>query len=244
MYLYTNPQTGEEYAAKMFRTKFNIASPGPEIEILPTLEHQNIVCYKGTHSCISGYRPILLIELMTTNLSDHIIKRKDYAADENLRIAHDIFCGLDYLHTRRPVIIHRDIKAENVLLNELGVAKIGDFGNSRFYDDEQLSTMTACGGTMFYMAPEVMRGRYNEKIDIFSCGHLLLFLFINKFPNKLANSDTEVGKRKVYIDELKKICEEMKLPAIVDTVKECLSDASENRPKSSELCRCFGTLRK
>lgn len=236
--MYIDP-TGKKFAAKVFHKEFSVTSPQREIKIVSNLKHQNIVCYEGDHYCIPRHRPILLMELMTTNLSEHIKEREDISESENLRIAHNITCGLDYLHTHTPMIIHRDIKAENILLDEKRVAKIGDFSNSRFYSREQVSSMTKCGGSMLYMAPELIYdSHYDEKVDIFSCGHLMLGLFINRFTIDIVRSSTEVGKRKVCLDELKRIC----VVPIVTIIEKCLSETSKERPSSTELYKFVGTL--
>ncbi len=79
----------------------------------------------------------------------------------------DIARGMAYLHTaHNPVIIHRDLKSGNVLLNEHGVAKIADFGLSRI----KLSSghMTRCGSPL-WIAPEVIRGEvFDESCDVYS----------------------------------------------------------------------------
>ncbi|CAI8019243.1 Receptor-type tyrosine-protein phosphatase alpha [Geodia barretti] len=82
--------------------------------------------------------------------------------------------GLQHLHQQKPAIIHRDLTANNVLLKN-GVAKIGDFGNSRIVDLKTSEPLTTRPGTIDYMPPEAMEGGlYNEKLDIFSYSHLVI----------------------------------------------------------------------
>ncbi|DAZ92851.1 TPA: hypothetical protein N0F65_012475 [Lagenidium giganteum] len=84
-----------------------------------------------------------------------------------LGVAH----ALEYLHNRPTPIIHRDVKAKNVLLTEQLQTKLIDFGISR---DRTQETMTAGVGTPYWSAPEVLEGnRYTEKSDIYSFGVLL-----------------------------------------------------------------------
>ena len=259
MYRYTDTK-GNTFAAKAFHRPYDRNKDRPydrngdrEFSIYLQLKHDNIVCYMGIHNCFPGKRPILLMELMSTNLHDYINLNPDLS--KKLRIALNCFCGLRYLHSYYPVIIHRDISARNVLLNESGVAKIADFGNARFLKPDQQSNMTRDCGRATYVAPELQSGHYTEKVDIFSCGHLMLFLFINQFPCDLkpALSLTKKGER-VYCDEverrsyyikiLEQICVKSKLQTVLESVKACLSLDIEQRPSASELIDQFHPLLK
>ncbi|TMW57740.1 hypothetical protein Poli38472_014343 [Pythium oligandrum] len=87
-----------------------------------------------------------------------------------LELAIDIIKALVYLHRLTPSIIHRDLKAQNVLLNDSCVAKLADFGVSREVDE----AMTAEVGTVAWIAPEVLKGKlYSEQADIYSFGVVL-----------------------------------------------------------------------
>ncbi|GLE01558.1 hypothetical protein PINS_up010388 [Pythium insidiosum] len=97
-----------------------------------------------------------------------------------LRIALHIVEALSYLHSRRPPVLHRDLKSRNVLLSTQHDAKLIDFGVSRERADQ---TMTAGVGTLRWMAPEVMQGgRYSDKADIFSFGVMLSELDTHRIP--------------------------------------------------------------
>ena len=93
----------------------------------------------------------------------------------------DVSRGLLYLHKHTPQIIHRDLTAKNVLLTSSLVAKITDFGNSRIVNLQpgQLArTLSRLPGTLVYMPPEALEAssRYGPILDIFSFGHLALFV--------------------------------------------------------------------
>jgi serine/threonine protein kinase len=81
----------------------------------------------------------------------------------------DIAKGLDYLHKRKPTIVHRDMKSSNVLITARGVAKIADFGLARVRNSTR-SIIKSLVGTVNWQAPElwVAHPRYNEKVDVYS----------------------------------------------------------------------------
>ncbi len=99
----------------------------------------------------------------------------------------EIVQGLNYLHNQNPIIIHRDLNPSNILVKKSKNGKnikISDFGLSVKHEkktiDRNLNSQshTMGVGTLRYMAPEVqMRRRYNEKVDIFSLGLILRFMF-------------------------------------------------------------------
>lgn len=92
---------------------------------------------------------------------------------EILQLAHDIAEGLAYLH---PTVVHRDLKPQNVLIDDEGRAKLADFGISRVKDPTKsyFTQVTSDNGTPCYMAPEMMNGtRIDEKVDVYALGCIL-----------------------------------------------------------------------
>lgn len=242
---------GEYYAAKELNNVFD-PTKMPEFHLLPRLKHKNIVCYHGSNNCITGKRPTLIMELMATNLHVHIQSRRITTCDK-LQIVRNILCGLNYLHSHIPIIIHRDLNAKNVLLDSSGVAKIADFGNARLIKDNQLSSLSCGIGTLGYRAPELFGEHYDEKVDIFSFGHLLLFIFIDKYPGKILSylDETDDGKpiylseverRGHYVKTLHQECTKLKLQVVEKTVRDCLSNKSKSRPSASNLCETFSLI--
>ena len=89
-----------------------------------------------------------------------------------------VSCGLVYLHSMQPPVVHRDLTARNVLLTSSMVAKITDMGNSRIINSGHLTrTLTQLPGTLVYMPPEALNvsQSYGPSLDVFSFGHLSLY---------------------------------------------------------------------
>ena len=257
---------GVEYAAKRFRTdvrgqdkkkkfyqKFH-----SEYELLSSLRHKNIVAYQGvcflSHSDLADV-PLLMMERLKIDLDRRLL---DYSMEypspltlkEKISILLDVAEGLQYLHTHQPQVIHGDLTAKNVLLNEENMAKIGDFGNARMLSFDQSSCIasTTCNlGTLHYTAPEVFPLQsYNAKIDIFSFGHLTLFVMIDDFPSKLLPSVkiktdgtrealSETERRQSYINKLQFVCESNSILPMVKLVTDCLDNRPQKRPLASDL---------
>ncbi|KAF1323130.1 Tkl protein kinase, partial [Globisporangium splendens] len=146
-----------------------------EIRLASTLEHPNIVKFVGFSwkrlSDLCSISEFMgkgdLSDLINSTLSGRMTWNQ-----EKLSIAIDIANALAYLHSLKPLIIHRDLKSLNVLLNDNLEAKLSDFGLSRARSFEE--TMTSGIGTLLWTAPEILRGEaYSEKADIFSYGIVL-----------------------------------------------------------------------
>lgn len=147
-----------------------------ECKLLSTVRHTNIVQFVGLCRLPSESElPLLVMELMDSNLHSFLEEHPNIPLHLKKSILEDVARGLEYLHNFNDPIIHRDLTAMNVLLNDSLVAKISDFGNARFlpkdFDPAKLSKMP---GTMVYMPPEADK-HYDFKLDIFSFGHLALF---------------------------------------------------------------------
>ena len=164
-----------------------------EIDIMSKLHHPNVVQFLGY---IDTPFVIVMEYIPNQNLKDKIpqLWKKD-----KIKIMFNILQGLAYIHNRKPhPLIHRDIKPTNILLTNSKVAKIADFGLSKFYSLEKTfsttdltnlesidlynSELTDNVGTDRYMAPETKKDKtkYTNKVDIYSTGILLYEMFENK----------------------------------------------------------------
>lgn len=142
-----------------------------ELETLKLVSHPNIVRYLGAvqekpHYCfITEY-----CEGSVGNFLLMVGKKKVQVTWELLlNIAAGAARALEYMHGLDPQVLHRDIKAENLLLTDQFIVKVTDFGLSRVvYDGNKAKHMTTCG-TIQWLAPEVIRGdRYDCAVDVYS----------------------------------------------------------------------------
>lgn len=166
-----------------------------EIDIMTKLHHPNIVQFLGYID-----EPfIIVMEYIPSNNLKHNINL--LSKSQKISVMKDILKGLIYIHNRKPFsLIHRDIKPSNILLTKSKVAKITDFGLSKFYNFIQNQSfnnldglinnieLTNNVGTEQYMAPEIKNDTditdYTNKIDIYSTGIMLYELFENKKYNE------------------------------------------------------------
>lgn len=151
-----------------------------EIAIMSKLHHPNIVQFLG----FIDDPFILVIEYISNGTISS--NNRNFNKNQKLSIMKDILRGLAYLHNRRPLsLIHRDIKPSNILITASKMAKIADFGLSKFYNmqvDIDSSNNNSFVGTRRYMAPEIFNGlnSYNHKVDIYSAGILFYELLESK----------------------------------------------------------------
>ncbi|TYJ98995.1 cysteine-rich receptor-like protein kinase 10 isoform X1 [Cucumis melo var. makuwa] len=168
-----------------------------EVKLLLRIQHRNLVILLGC--CVEGPEKMLVYEYLPNRSLDYFIfdKKKSRSLDWTTRfhIITGIVKGLLYLHEEAPSrIIHRDIKASNILLDEKLNPKISDFGLARLFpgEDTHLNTFRIAG-THGYMAPEyAIHGYLSVKSDIFSFGILVLEIVSGR-----KNHDVQLGGQQI-----------------------------------------------
>ncbi|KAJ6409732.1 hypothetical protein OIU84_009265 [Salix udensis] len=164
---------------------FGYVHKGAEVEIISRVHHRHLVSLVGY--CIAGEQKLLVYEFVpNSTLAFHLHGKGRPTMDwpSRLKIALGSAKGLAYLHEDcHPRIIHRDIKATNILLDCNFEAMVADFGLAKLSSDTCTHVSTRVMGTFGYLAPEyASSGKLTEKSDVFSFGVMLLELITGRLP--------------------------------------------------------------
>lgn len=195
VYLGMNATTGEFLAVKEVevnpkaaggdksKMKELVAALDQEIDTMQHLDHINIVQYLGCERKETSIS-IFLEYISGGSIGSCLRKHGKFEESVVSSLTRQTLSGLAYLH--REGILHRDLKADNILLDLDGTCKISDFGISKktdnIYGNDKTNNMQ---GSVFWMAPEVIRSQgegYSAKVDIWSLGCVVLEMFAGKRP--------------------------------------------------------------
>ncbi|GMH01837.1 hypothetical protein Nepgr_003676 [Nepenthes gracilis] len=223
-----------------------------EVEMISLAVHRNLLRLYGF--CMTTTERLLVYPYMSNGSVAARLKAKpalDWASRK--RIALGAARGLLYLHEQcDPKIIHRDVKAANILLDDCCEAVVGDFGLAKLLDHCDSHITTAVRGTVGHIAPEYLStGQSSEKTDVFGFGILLLELITGQTALEFGKGANQKG---AMLDLVKKIHQEKKLDGIVDRVLKnhydpieieelvqvallCTQYLPSSRPKMSEVVR-------
>lgn len=188
-----------------------------EIDTISSVKHPNLVELLGC--CVQGKHRILVYEYVENNSLDRALfgsNSQQILLEWSRRsaIIMGTARGLAFLHDELvPPIVHRDIKASNILLDKNFLPKIGDFGLAKLFPDNVTHLSTRVAGTIGYLAPEyAMRGQLTKKADIYSFGVLTLEIISGRSSSK----STWAGEQKFLLDVAWQLHEEGRLSELVD----------------------------
>ncbi|KAK9275778.1 hypothetical protein L1049_023047 [Liquidambar formosana] len=199
-----------------------------EIKVISDIEHENLVKLYGC--CVEGDHRILVYNYLENNsLAQTLLggghSRIQFSWRTRRQICIGVARGLAYLHEEvRPYIVHRDIKASNILLDKNLTPKISDFGLAKLIPPNMTHVSTRVAGTIGYLAPEyAIRGQLTRKADIYSFGVLLVEIVSGR-----CNTNTRLPVEEQYILERTwELYERRELVALVDTELNGDFDAEE-----------------
>ncbi|KEH26929.1 putative protein kinase TKL-CTR1-DRK-2 family [Medicago truncatula] len=213
-----------------------------EVRIMKRLRHPNVVLFMG--AVIRPPNLSIVTEYLPRGSLYRLIHRPNNQLDERkrLRMALDTARGMNYLHNCSPVIVHRDLKSPNLLVDKNWVVKVCDFGLSRMKHSTFLSSRSTAG-TAEWMAPEMLRNEpSNEKCDVYSFGIILWELSTLQQPWRGMNSMQVVGA--VGFQHRRLDIPENIDPSIADIVRKCWQTDSKLRPTFAEILAALKPLQK
>ena len=181
--------TGQPRALKIIKKQKNKdknARMYLEVEILKKLVHPNIMQIFEFYEDKKNF--YIITELCEGGeLFDKIVEKGSFTESEAAWIMKQLLSAVNYIHSNN--IVHRDLKPENILLDtkhDNNIIKIIDWGTARFFDKSK--KMNRISGTPYYIAPEVLAEKYDEKCDIWSRG-VILYILLCGYPPFNADTD-------------------------------------------------------
>lgn len=251
VYLGMNATTGEFLAVKEVevnqkaaggdknKMKELLAALDQEIDTMQNLDHENIVQYLGCERKETSIS-IFLEYISGGSIGSCLRKHGKFEEPVVRSLTRQALSGLAYLHHEG--ILHRDLKADNILLDLDGTCKISDFGISKKTDDIYGNDKTnSMQGSVFWMAPEVIRSQgegYSAKVDIWSLGCVVLEMFAGRRP---WSKEEAVGAiYKIANGETPPINDEVRAaitPYALGFMLDCFTVDPRDRPTAVRLLR-------
>ncbi|KAF2972330.1 hypothetical protein GQX73_g1273 [Xylaria multiplex] len=251
VYLGMNATTGEFLAVKEVevnqkaaggdknKMKELLAALDQEIDTMQNLDHVNIVQYLGCERKETSIS-IFLEYISGGSIGSCLRKHGKFEEPVVRSLTRQTLSGLAYLHHEG--ILHRDLKADNILLDLDGTCKISDFGISKKTDDIYGNDKTnSMQGSVFWMAPEVIRSQgegYSAKVDIWSLGCVVLEMFAGRRP---WSKEEAVGAiYKIANGETPPINDEVRAaitPYALGFMLDCFTVDPRDRPTALRLLR-------
>lgn len=174
---YALTDAGKEVALKLLNQHTDVELRGATACL--NLNHPNLVTIYDIKDDADGDHWIVMEYVGGKRLCDVLEEKSKLPVEEIERWLDGMTAGLTFLHDKG--IVHRDLKPSNVF-SENGVVKVGDVGLSKFISESRKSAHTQSVGTVYYMAPEVARGRYGREVDVYALGVILYEALTGEVP--------------------------------------------------------------
>lgn len=210
-----------------------------EIRIMKEKPCPYLVQYLG--ACIKDSKLMIVMELMYSSLACAIMS--GHTADSTFlwhrlgkSVALEVALSLHHLHCQSEPIVHRDLKAANVLIDVSGHAKLGDVGLARILQLPSIceTERNSIAGTWTHMAPEALRGQAARRSsDIWAFGMLLLEIVIHVVPAR---------RGEITLSDIRDLPEGACPLALKSLIRDCLQDKPSRRPSSLRLTSVLTTL--
>ena len=211
------------------------------------LRHPNVIRFFGIYWPPAARAPSLVMERLQCSLTSLLEKNTVLPIETKVSIIHDVALGLRYLHTRTPIIIHRDLSSNNVLISRGMDGKIGDLGTARLVDPTRQSRMTKAPGTVDFMPPEALAAtdniKYERELDVFSFGCVMLHTLSHQWPTPSEpvvtdpvtselKGRSEFERRSRYFD----LIPISKSDVLIPVIKSCLNNVPKKRISIVTVC--------
>ncbi|KAF9469339.1 hypothetical protein BDZ94DRAFT_1293737 [Collybia nuda] len=242
---------GRKIAISEFRGQLS-AMDIKELKLLGGFDHPNIVRFLGV-SIPENTRetPVMIVSELCSNgdLFDYVRNVNAPTLHKVLVMMLDIARGLEYLHLRKPSVIHRDCKSSNILITAKGTAKIADFGLAKVKQSTR-SMVRSLVGTVNWQAPELWHAhpKYNHKVDVFSCAMVYWEMLQWHMPNKKfpwegmnEHAIYEIVGTKRQRPSLTGLRKQW-CPEIIDLIERMWAQDHSERPTMSEVVEALEEL--
>lgn len=238
VFIVKNKQTGEEYVAKIIRPDYlnldgalrNIIR---EMEITPLLQHPAIICVIGLSKIDfhNHKKPVLILKYMKNGSLKKLISKNDVRITDTTKliILYGVASAMSFLHSNE--IIHRDLKLDNVLIDEQIRPQVCDFGLSKSLKSVSFDNSNYKGAG-YIMAPEVFEEEYTKESDVFSFAMLAYELItgiepFDGFTKIKVQNEIKKGNRPKFSDDIP--------DAYMQLIEGCWSDDPNERPSFDEI---------
>lgn len=258
--IYTGEYRGQEVVIKIFnREMINVNKLQTEFGMISNIRSPYVVIFYGL--CLEPQVCVVMEKCSHGSLEEVLVNNApefQFNWDRFFGLAENLAAGVNLFHTSRPQILHREIRPQNLLINDDWKIKFCDFGRARYNEkgDEALKTQTLDSGidNVAYTAPEVyMDGAYSQKTDIFSVGMVLWELATRILKGEHEPPYQDLVKqglnsfqilRKTCMTNLRPPFHEKTPPGIKEIITKCWSEDPNERPTARELMKKLGDLKK